>query len=69
MKAPNLNRIKEVGKNTITDFVRSETGSVGAKNAAAIGAFATALALSSTVSEAVTISTTKTILGVVISAL
>ena len=69
MNVNELSRIKEVGKKTITDFVQSETGSVGVKNAAAIGAFASALALSQTVSEAVTIATTKTILGVVISAL
>ena len=54
MKAVKLNRIKEVGKKTLAEFVHSETGSVGVKNAAAIGAFAAALALSQTPSEAVT---------------
>jgi len=63
------NRIKEVGKTTITDFIRSETGSVGVKNAAAIGAFAAALALSQTESEAGTITIETTIFGVVISAI
>lgn len=56
MKAVKRNRIKEVGKKTIAEFVRSETGSVGVKNAAAIGAFAAALALSQTPSEAITVS-------------
>ncbi len=46
MKAMELNRIKEVGKKTISEFVRSETGSVGVKNAAAIGVFAAAFAMS-----------------------
>lgn len=46
MKAMELNRIKEVGKKTISEFVRSETGSVGVKNAAAIGTFAAAFAMS-----------------------
>lgn len=54
MKAVKRNRIKEVGKKTLAEFVRSETGSVGVKNAAAIGAFAAALALSQTPGEAVT---------------
>lgn len=49
-----LNRIKAVGKKTIADFIRSETGSVGIKNAATIGAFAGALALSQASSEAYT---------------
>ena len=69
MKAIEMNRIKEVGKKTISEFVRSETGSVGVKNAVAIGAFAAAFAISQTVSEAVTISTTQTIFGVVITAI
>ncbi|MDE0686468.1 MAG: hypothetical protein OXI63_26375 [Candidatus Poribacteria bacterium] len=56
MKTAKLNRIKEVGKKTVSEFVRSETGSVGVKNAAAIGAFAAALALSQTPSEAITVS-------------
>ena len=47
-----ITRIKEVGKKTIADFIRSETGSVGVKNAATIGAFAGALALSQSSSEA-----------------
>lgn len=55
MKAVKLNRIKEVGKKTLAEFVHSETGSVGVKNAAAIGAFAAALALSQTPSEAITV--------------
>lgn len=54
MKALELNRIKEVSEKTIADFVRSETGSVGVKNAAAMGAFAAALTLSQTTSEALT---------------
>ena len=64
MKAVKLNQIKEVGKKTVAEFVRSETGSVGVKNAAAVGAFAAALALSEMPSEAITIS-----LGKVISAI
>ena len=47
-------KIKEVGKKTISDFIRSETGSVGIKNAATIGAFAAALTLSQSISEAIT---------------
>ena len=54
MKEFEITRIKEVGKKTIADFIRSETGSVGIKNAATIGAFAGALMLSQTISEAVT---------------
>lgn len=53
MKKLEIARIKEVGKKTVTDFIRSETGSVGIKNAATIGAFAGALALSPSSSEAV----------------
>ncbi|MDE0426368.1 MAG: hypothetical protein OXN25_16065 [Candidatus Poribacteria bacterium] len=53
MKGPKRNRIKEVGKKTIADFIHSETGSVGIKNAAAIGGFIGALALSQLSSEAV----------------
>jgi len=49
---PELKKIKEVGKNKIADFVRSETGSIGVKNAATIAAFAGALALSPSSSEA-----------------
>lgn len=56
MKGLKVNRIKEVGQKTVTDFVRSESGSVGVKNAATIGAFAAALALSEAPSEAITIS-------------
>ena len=48
-----MNRIKEVGKKTLSEFVRSETGSVGVKNAATIGAFAAAFAISQTSSEGV----------------
>lgn len=51
MKANKLNRIKEVGKKTVSEFVRSETGSVGVKNAATIGVFAAAFAMSQTPSE------------------
>lgn len=47
-------RIKEVGKKNVAEFVRSETGSVGIKNAATIAAFAGVLALTQTSSEAVT---------------
>ena len=47
-----LNRVKEVSKKTIADFICSETGSVGVKNAATIGAFASALALGQSISEA-----------------
>lgn len=53
MKELEITRIKNVGKKTIADFIRSETGSVGIKNAATIGAFAGALALSPSSSEAV----------------
>ena len=53
MKEFELNRIKEVGKKTIADFVHSESGSVGIKSAATIGAFAAALALSQSNSEAI----------------
>ena len=52
MKELELNRIKEVGKKTVADFIRSETGSVGIRNATTIGAFAGALALSQSSSEA-----------------
>ena len=52
-----INRIKEVGKKTVSEFVRSETGSVGIKNAATIGAFAAALAISQTSSEGSYLST------------
>ena len=52
MREFKFHRIKEVGKKTIADFIRSETGSVGVKNAATIGAFAGVLALSQTISEA-----------------
>ena len=65
MKAAKLNRIKEVGKKTLAEFVHSETGSVGVKNAAAIGAFAGALALSQTPSEAVTITVNGVLVPVV----
>ena len=52
-----MNRIKEVGKKTVSEFVRSETGSVGVKNAATIGAFAAAFAISQTSSEGKYLST------------
>lgn len=48
-----MNRIKEVGKKAVFDFVRSENGSVGIKNAATIGAFAGALALSQSHGDAI----------------
>ena len=54
MKELEITRIKEVGKKTIADFIQSETGSVGVKNAATIGAFAGALVLSQSSSEAIT---------------
>lgn len=54
MKDLEITRIKEVGKKTIADFIRSETGSVGVKNAATIGAFAGALVLSQTIGDAAT---------------
>ena len=50
---PELSRIKEVGKKAIADFVSSETGSIGVKNAATIAAFAGALALSPSSSDAI----------------
>lgn len=53
MKKLEITRIKKVGKKTITGFIRSETGSVGVKNAATIGAFVGALALSQSNSEAI----------------
>lgn len=56
MKTLELNRVKEVGKKTVADFIRSESGRVGIKNAVTIGAFAGALALSQIPSEAITIS-------------
>ena len=53
MRIFEFNRIKAVGKKTVADFIRSETGSVGVKNAATLGAFAGILALSQSSSEAV----------------
>ncbi len=54
MKDLEIMRIKEMGKKMISDFIRLETGSVGVKNAATIGgAFASAIILSQTSSEAV----------------
>ena len=53
MKKLELNRVKEVGKKTIADFIRSETGSVGIKNAATIGTITGALALSQLNSHAI----------------
>ena len=61
MKQLEMNRIKEVSKKTVADFVRSETGSVGVKNAATLGAFAGILALSQSSSEAVVGTTTVTL--------
>lgn len=61
MKELEITRIKEVGKKTVTDFIRSETGSVGVKNAATIGAFAGALVLSQSNSEAITLENGETI--------
>ena len=52
MKKSELNRVKEVGKKTIADFICSETGSVGVRNAATIGVFASALALGQSTGEA-----------------
>ena len=52
MKQIEITRIKEVGKKTLADFIRSETGSVGVKNAATVGAFAGAFVLSQSISEA-----------------
>ncbi len=71
MKDIELKRVKKVGKKTIADFIRSETGSVGIKNAATIGAFAGALALSQSSSDAVKIqhpdgSTTEIVISVAI---
>ena len=55
VKEIEITRVKEVGKKTVADFIRSETGSVGIKNAATIGAFAGALALSQSSSDATTL--------------
>ena len=55
MKKLEITRIKEIGKKTIADFIRSESGSVGVKNAATIGAFAGALILSQNIGDAATI--------------
>ena len=57
MNPINWGQIKKVGQKTIADFVHSETGSVGIKNAAAIGAFTAALALSEVIAEAKTCTT------------
>lgn len=53
MKDLKTTRIKEVGKKTISDFIRSETGSVGIKNAVKIATLAGALALSQANSDAI----------------
>lgn len=53
MKKLEVTRIKEISKKTIADFVRSETGSVGVKNAATIGVVTGALALSQLNSHAI----------------
>lgn len=55
VKELKMNRIKEVGKKAVFDFVRSENGSVGTKNAATIGAFAGALTLSQSIGDAQTL--------------
>ena len=60
-----MNRIKEVGKKAIFDFVRSENGSVGIKNAAIIGAFIGMLALSQSDGEAININRDDGIIEVV----
>lgn len=52
MKKFEITRIKEVGKKTVADFIRSETGSVGVRNAATISAFAGVFALSQSNSAA-----------------
>lgn len=52
MKICGFKRIKEVGKKTIADFIRSEAGSVGIKNAATIGVFIGMLALNQSSSDA-----------------
>lgn len=54
MKELEITRIKEVGKKTVADFIRSETGSVGVKNAAMIAVFAGAFVLSQSSSNATT---------------
>lgn len=61
MKQLELNRIKEVSKKTVADFIRSETGSVGIKNATTIAAFAGAFALSQLDSEAITLENGNTV--------
>lgn len=71
MKELELKRVKEVGKKTVADFIRSETGSVGIKNAATIGAFAGALVLGQSSSDAMKIehpdgSTTEIVVSVAI---
>ena len=53
MKTREFKQIREVGKKIIADFIRSETGSVGIKNAAMIGAFIGMLALSQSSSDAI----------------
>lgn len=58
MNKPELNRIKEVGKKSIADFIRSETGSVGIKNAATVGSLAAAFGLSQMNSDAYVSETT-----------
>ena len=61
MQKVELNRIKEIGKKTVADFIRSETGSVGIKNAATIATFAGVFALTQLNSEAVTLENGNTI--------
>lgn len=53
MKTREFKQIREVGKKIIADFIRSETGSVGIKNAAIIGGFIGMLALSQSSSDAI----------------
>lgn len=53
MKLREFKRIREVSRKTIADFIRSESGSVGIKNAAIIGVSIGALALSQSSSDAI----------------
>ena len=48
-----LKWLREGSKNQVADFVRSESGWVGIKNAATIGAFVGGFALSQIPSEAI----------------
>ncbi|MDE0013982.1 MAG: hypothetical protein OXU36_22765 [Candidatus Poribacteria bacterium] len=53
MKLREFKRIRKVSKKTIADFIRSESGSVGIRNAAIIGVSTGALALSQSSSNAI----------------